>query len=969
MRVFRKTDKRSAEELLRPHVDQQFYLAQFSDLPEENIDPVRHYLERGARQGRDPAPWFSTNGYLHHYPDVVVSGMNPMLHYIQHGRDEGRPLPWLTGESDYPRPPYLSDPALDNGDQVLRYIHWRHGAGGAEKEHGDLNLPLEEMLANGQAIVARFIAQGTPILLDDGVPMHLHLEAVRPLFDADGFARYNPELASSGDDLLAWYCKSGWKELHNPSADFDVWWYWRNHLNPAAPVMDPLLHYSLIGKAAGLATRHPDPVRINSSGVALDRSRQVRRICLFAGADPHGVIDETVVHYLRQLSRIADVYYLADGTMAPWELDKLADVTKGAWSVPHSKGAYGSHAMLLGDKVGWEKVAQYDEAILADDSAYLVGDLNPIFALMEGVQTDWWGLQAGTSLHSHGESRGRKAGPVPMEDVQRDYLQSFEDAFDYDFALGEAFTVLRQPLLRNQVLRDYWQALGQRDRSRVSRNKDAAKLTQFLIQAGYRFDSVTNRLYPLPVDYSEYAFAALKDGSALFGRNLLTENRYCAAGLGNWEERLLAAAPEAQVAAIAAHLDRICGAEQLKVNLLKGRDSESGSDHLPLLSAQEIAERDPVEPKHDNWWVFPACAYDQNLSGNERAVFEAVRHDPAIRKIILTRGKNIDLDGANVEVHPLMSREGQEALLQSKVVFIKHSPSANVVFPLSAEHHRFIGLWHGIPFKRIGTASIDTQARREELETEHAKLACVISSSQIDRLAMVASFHPLAYDNVWLTGLPRHDFIQGEFGDLPEDFRREEKALREKLDSKKLVLFCPTFRNDNAAPGYRFSAEEFTRLDAWLTANNAVLGVREHMADHHQTYSDQFEGANFMPLPASSFPNVEVLYRVSDCLVTDYSSCFFDYMLTGKPAISFAYDLDHYKEQERGTFYDLETVFPGRVCRTFAELLEALEQTSSHGFAQRDPLLAVKRDMFFAFDDNGSAQRVVERTRELLAKD
>lgn len=51
---------------------------------------ARHYLTRGAQDGSDPGPGFSTRGYLEAYPDVAMAGLNPLLHYEEHGCSEGR---------------------------------------------------------------------------------------------------------------------------------------------------------------------------------------------------------------------------------------------------------------------------------------------------------------------------------------------------------------------------------------------------------------------------------------------------------------------------------------------------------------------------------------------------------------------------------------------------------------------------------------------------------------------------------------------------------------------------------------------------------------------------------------------------------------------------------------------------------------------------------------------------------------
>ena len=113
----------------------------------------------------------------------------------------------------------------------------------------------------------------------------------------------------------------------------------------------------------------------------------------------------------------------------------------------------------------------------------------------------------------------------------------------------------------------------------------------------------------------------------------------------------------------------------------------------------------------------------------------------------------------------------------------------------------------------------------------------------------------------------------------------------------------------------------------------------------------------------------EILYREGAVLVTDYSSCFFDFMLTGKPAVSFAYDLDRYAEVERGLFYDLDQVFPGPVCRDFGSLRKALESVFDPPSPDAAAALEWRRAMFFDHVDDGSSARVAERVRALMDDD
>lgn len=383
----------------------------------------------------------------------------------------------------------------------------------------------------------------------------------------------------------------------------------------------------------------------------------------------------------------------------------------------------------------------------------------------------------------------------------------------------------------------------------------------------------------------------------------------------------------------------------------------------PLLTTEEFLALDRSTRPDDKTWAFPVCAFDHLLTGNDRAVFEAVRYRDDIRKVVLTRSKPFELAGNNVQVVPLASREGQEALIAAGYTFVKHSAAVNAPYPLDASRHRFINLWHGIPLKRIGITSLDNAPHVENLIREHTRHHAVICSSKMDQLAMAAAFHPLPLDKIWITGLPRNDVVVCDEQRLPEDFKAQLEKLRALLQGRRLVMFAPTFRNGQAAAYYRFDAGQRAALVACLERHNAVLGIREHMADRAHSYSAALmsESGPFVSLDREAFAEIELLYREAVALITDYSSCFIDFMLTGRPQISFAFDRARYAGQERGLFYNLEDVFPGPVCEDFHSLLAALEATLAEQETEHPLVYEHKRRMFFEYLDDRSTARLVER--------
>ena len=70
--------------------DVDYYLQTYLDVQKARIDPLKHFVKYGWKEGRNPSAQFDLNFYLSTYPDVAASGINPLVHYIKYGKNEGR---------------------------------------------------------------------------------------------------------------------------------------------------------------------------------------------------------------------------------------------------------------------------------------------------------------------------------------------------------------------------------------------------------------------------------------------------------------------------------------------------------------------------------------------------------------------------------------------------------------------------------------------------------------------------------------------------------------------------------------------------------------------------------------------------------------------------------------------------------------------------------------------------------------
>lgn len=129
-----------------------------------------------------------------------------------------------------------------------------------------------------------------------------------------------------------------------------------------------------------------------------------KRICLLAGYDRRGIIQDYVLYLARKLAKISDVYYFADGNFNERELNKIRTYVKYADAALHQGRDFGSWQYLI-KHLGWDKIMAYDEMIICSDSIYgPMSNMDDIFDYMELRDYDFWGLTENYNSNYHIDS-------------------------------------------------------------------------------------------------------------------------------------------------------------------------------------------------------------------------------------------------------------------------------------------------------------------------------------------------------------------------------------------------------------------------------------------------------------------------------------------------------------------------------------------------------------------------------------
>src|SRR5690606_5072702 len=127
------------------------------------------------------------------------------------------------------------------------------------------------------------------------------------------------------------------------------------------------------------------------------------------------------------------------------------------------------------------------------------------------------------------------------------------------------------------------------------------------------------------------------------------------------------------------------------------------------------------------------------------------------------------------------------------------------------------------------------------------------------------------------------------------------------------LLYAPTCRDDRE--------EIVDHLDAGRLATDcdAVVLVR----GHSRTLLPGRDVTGPRVIDVTGYPDTSDLLLSADALITDYSPVMFDYSVTGKPLFFLVPDLEHYRGELRGFYFDLLERAPGPVVRNQTELVAA----------------------------------------------
>lgn len=338
-----------------------------------------------------------------------------------------------------------------------------------------------------------------------------------------------------------------------------------------------------------------------------------------------------------------------------------------------------------------------------------------------------------------------------------------------------------------------------------------------------------------------------------------------------------------------------------------------------LLTAQLLKKNKGIAP-NPYIWVFSSTE-NRYYNYNSKYLFEYVKenlpeitpyfviNDDALRKKL----GEIYGEAYFIETN---TAEGIKKVLGAGVWFT--SAGLPVYGTGLGENRLIVNLWHGVPLKRIALMdrNLKRTARVYFRKIFSENYTHILTTSRGLVPVMAKSFG-VGEERIRVWGQPRNDgifvahdreaILRGLYRDLPE--------------YKNIVLYAPTFRDGGETRLFPFADYDRDTLGDFLEKEKLLIFVRTHVQE--KSSANVYLSSRIRYLGVEEAEDITGLLGIFDLLVTDYSSIYIDYLLTGKPMIFLPYDKEEYLD-ERGMNFTYEKVTPGPKPETQAEFTKAL---------------------------------------------
>lgn len=361
----------------------------------------------------------------------------------------------------------------------------------------------------------------------------------------------------------------------------------------------------------------------------------------------------------------------------------------------------------------------------------------------------------------------------------------------------------------------------------------------------------------------------------------------------------------------------------------------------------------------------------RNYSGNPRAIWErgflakpelikGIKAVWVFNREFLRKHPGFCVKSAKVVCYGSLSYYYQLATAKSRIFDTRQEP-----YVIKRKTQLYLQTWHGTPLKKLGLDIEHNNMAGEKgknLKEEYASRV-LRESAKWDILLAPNTYSECIFKRcfgyngkVLNIGYPRNDELVSAAG----------RSAGKTADQRKVILYAPTWRDDEYGKDgwYSYSrALDLELMEKELKDEYRIIVKLHYLVKLSEgDIPKRLLDSGFVEVLESD-SDINSAYLSSDMMITDYSSVMFDYSILGRPMFFFAYDIEKYREELRGFYFDFEKEAPGPVVKTTAKLIEAIKEGDNEIYRDRYKSF---REKYNASENGTAALRVAEYLRDIM---
>ena len=238
----------------------------------------------------------------------------------------------------------------------------------------------------------------------------------------------------------------------------------------------------------------------------------------------------------------------------------------------------------------------------------------------------------------------------------------------------------------------------------------------------------------------------------------------------------------------------------------------------------------------------------------------------------------------------------------------------------------YVNTWHGIPLKTLGYDVPDGKFTTRNMTRNFLLTDYLISPCRFMTKIYLESYKlgGIYTGKLLENGYPRNDLI---FSTKREDGIEKLTSRGIAVDeSRKIILYAPTWKGASFEKAEKDIAryDEFCGyLSEHIDMEQYQILIKPHPMVYRQLSDEEKKSGRYVPQSIDT----DELLAATDVLVSDYSSIFFDFLLTDRPIIFYIPDLESYREY-RGVYFGLHEL-PGPYSGDMGDIAEWINRADT----------------------------------------